>query len=90
MPQILKYVALDKFVEKPNLKSHIFCAGKALYAAKQGCLNITLHCIGPKMEFGHFSNFFTKKFLGLTKKKSCTFLYTFGGYNFPKSCGKTS
>ena len=53
MPQILKYVALDKFVEKPNLKSHIFCAGKALNAAKQGCLNITLHCIGPKMEFGH-------------------------------------
>ena len=51
---------------------------------------LSQHYICPKMVFFHSSNFFRKKFLWLDKKKSCTFLYTFGGYNFPKSCEKTS
>ena len=34
---------------------------------------LSQHYIGPKMTFWHFSNFYRKKFPGLTKEISCTY-----------------
>ena len=55
---------------------------------------LSQHCIGPKMTFGHFSNFSRKKFPGLTKEISCTSWMNvgschmiFANYN-PQSCIK--
>ena len=81
--QILLWFILSMHIDR--LKKN-FWAEEALEGWTWGCLNITL---AQKWNSGIFQISAEKSFLA-RQKSSCTFLYSFGGYNLQKSCGNTS
>ena len=69
-PRKQKNVALEKFLENNHPQTLRLFSRRG---PRSPDARLSQHYSDPKMTFQHFSNFYRKKFPGLTKEISCTY-----------------